>query len=137
MFVTSMGFTLISIKNDGRKGISCKTQASISCILIRWMCFYSPITKRKQIVARIHVHHIYGMNFKLRKMMEKKLLLWNQSINTMYPNKVNVFSTLNPKKNGVCYENPCTSHLWNELRSKEKMERKTFTTKLKHQYHAS
>ena len=103
-----------SKENDGKRSFSCESKASISCILIR-MYFYSPITKRIEIVARILTYLILGMNFDPRIIMERNFFLWNKSINIKHPNKVNVFLKLNHKKNGVCYKNPCLSHLWDEL----------------------
>ena len=62
-------------ENDGKKSFSCETKVSISCIIMRWMYFYSPITKRMEAFIKIHLCHIYRWNLILWKMMERRILV--------------------------------------------------------------
>ena len=75
---------LWSKENDGKKCFSCETKASISCILMRWMCFYSPIMKRMVIVSRIHVCYIYGINFDFKENNWKKSFSYKTKASISY-----------------------------------------------------
>ena len=122
-----------SMENGGKKSFSCKTKASKSWILMKKTCSCYLITKRIDIIMRIHVCLLWWMNFNsIENGGKKKLFTRNQSVNVMYPNKDNVFMVPNHKKSGDYYKNPCWSHLMKELLILRKMFKKknfSFETK--------
>ena len=52
--------------------------------------------------------------------------LWNQSVNTIYPNEENVFMVPNHEMKGDCNVNPRLSQLESELQFKKWMKEKCF-----------
>ena len=69
-----------------------------------------PITKSTMIIMRIQVWLISWKNFDYKKNGEKNLLLLNQSINIVYPNKETMIVVPNNSKNKDYYEYPCSSY---------------------------
>ena len=57
---------------------------------------------------RIHVYLIWCMNlhFSKKKWRSKKLFMWNQSINSMYPFEKDMFMMSNHEKHKDYYNNP-------------------------------
>ena len=58
-----------------KKSFSCKTQALKSCIPIRIMCLWCPITKRMEIIMRIQFVPFDRWTLILRKLREGKAFL--------------------------------------------------------------
>ena len=71
--------------------------------------------KEKKIAMWIHVCCNWQMNFNLKKWWKKKLFLWNQNINVIYPNEENEFMAPNHEKKGDYYLNPFFYQLRNKL----------------------
>ena len=74
-------------KNGGKKSFSYETKDPMSFIPTRRMSLWCSIMKKMEIIMRIRVCPKWQMNFKSKKWWKKKLFLWNQSINAIYPNK--------------------------------------------------
>ena len=103
--------TNINSKNDRKISFSYETKASISFILMRRMCLWCPIMKRKEIIMWICVCPSRQTNFVSKKWVEVKLFLWNQSNNVIYHNEKNKVMVPNHKKKRDYYVNPCLSQL--------------------------
>ena len=61
-----------SKENGGKKSISYEHKASISCIIMWRSCLWCPITKKMEIIMRIHVHLTQWMNTDFKEMEERK-----------------------------------------------------------------
>ena len=71
-------------KNGGKISFSYKTKASKSFILIRRMCLWYLIIKRKKIIMWIYVCPNWQITLIL-KMVEREFFLWIQRINSVIP----------------------------------------------------
>ena len=86
---------------NGRKGrLSYETKASMSFILMGGMSLWFLMMKRKEIIMRIHVCQVDKWTLILKKWWVEKLLVQNQSINVVYPNKENNFMIPNHENKG-------------------------------------
>ena len=76
-----------------------------------------------EIITRIQVYLIWGMNFDSKQNGGKKHFLQNQSIKIMYPNEENMFIVSNHERNGDYQKNQSLSYLMNELWLKGKRQK--------------
>ena len=67
-----------------------------------------------------------------QKNSEKKLFLWNQSINVIYPNEENVFMVPNREIKRDYYIHPCLSQLTDEFWFQKNYGKKSFLIKPMH-----
>ena len=108
------------------------------CHLSKWVeRAYGAKSLKKRIIMWISIDHSQKMSFNSKKWLEKKLFLWKQSINIIYPNEKNEFMIPNHEKKGDYYVNPCLSKLVSELWFQKMVGREHFLMKPKHQCHLS
>ena len=80
--------TNLNSKNGWMKSFSYETKASMSFISMRRMSLWCPILKRKEITMWILLCVIWRTKtLILKKMIEKKIFIRNQSINIVYDNE--------------------------------------------------
>ena len=103
------------ILKRGKKRFSYETKVSMSFILMSGTCLWCPITKSEQITIWIRVCPNWEMNINSKKWWKKKLFLWNQSINVIYPKEENKFVVPNHENKRDYYVNPCLFKLTNEI----------------------
>ena len=101
----------LTLKKGGKKSFSYETEAPVSFILMTRKSFWHPIMKRQEFIIWIRLCPSWRTNFDYKKWRKEKLLLWNQSINVIYPNKENEFKVPNQEKKWNYYKNPCLSPL--------------------------
>ena len=99
----------LTLKTDGKRSFSFETKASISFILMKWICLWCLVMKKKEIILWICVYPNWKMNFYSKNSKKRSFFLQNESINISYPNKKNVFIVPNHEKKRDYYLNPVLS----------------------------
>ena len=90
MFVKIDGTTL-SPKNTAKKSFSYQAKAFISSILIRRICLWCPIMKKRRLLPATKFVMINGKTLNPKNDGKKSFSCKNHSINIMFPNEENAF----------------------------------------------